>query len=160
MYMSHTSYSSLSDDWDGLSRDYSSSIHWCQMTFRIIKSRLLHEPDGIFFWWQYLMDYCINPFFSVVLVLWHNHLTFFVGLYLLCWKMARRRLSDAKLVLFSQITMDLCKNQPKICSFHIICVLVSSHLQFLSDRPVSAFQTPFVPYPLIWRSRCPKRDNA
>ena len=58
------------------------------MTFCIIKSSLLHEPDGIFFWWQYLMDYCINPFFPVVLVLWHNHLTLFVGLTLLCWKMA------------------------------------------------------------------------
>ena len=27
--------------------------------------------------------------------------------------------SSANIVLFSQITIDLCKNQPKVCSFHL-----------------------------------------
>ena len=41
-----------------------------------------------------------------------------------------------KFSFFSHITMDLCKNQPKVCSFHIICVLLpptKSHLKYKSE---------------------------
>ena len=56
------------------------------------------------------MDYCINPFFSVVLVLWHNHLTSFVCFFLLTDGFCR-------LFAASMVRPVLAASECKITSF-------------------------------------------
>ena len=60
---------------------------WCKFSWRFQDTCPDKELSGTLLRCNGSIHHCPHSFFSVVFILWHNHLTSFVGLYLLCWKL-------------------------------------------------------------------------
>ena len=97
---------------------------WCKFSRRFQDACPDKKLNGILLWCYGCIHHCPHPFFPVVFILWHNHLTSFVSLYLLCWKIwlsSPFRCKDSSFFLKQQFFLQ---KSAEVCSFYDICAFL------------------------------------